>query len=195
LRLLKTGRCERRGSPPQDAGREDDDLDHKGKRLDVRVIAMSDGDLPAEMAAGRFRHDLYYRLARVVLSLPPLRERKSDIGPAVVWMGNRILRAAGVPLDLLGPEDYRHATPDERDRAIALEPGALQALGEHTWPGNFRELETVLERALLLYRQGARLSAAEVAAALEGPPPAVPAPPTRPSEAALSGASPASDRR
>ncbi|MES1164783.1 MAG: sigma 54-interacting transcriptional regulator [Verrucomicrobiota bacterium] len=171
LRLLKTGRCERRGTAIAGA-RTDDDSDGdepgaKSRRLDVRIVAMSDRDLHAEMTAGRFRNDLYYRLARVVLCLPPLRERKDDIGPAVIWMGNRILRAAGVPLALLGPEDYRQATPEDRDHAIALDPGAVQLLTQQPWPGNFRELETVLERALLLYRPGGRLGAAEIAAALE----------------------------
>jgi len=172
LRLLKSGRCERLGMAPIDTGNGDDGLPAaKGiHRFDVRVIAMSDRDLVGEAAAGRFRHDLYYRLARVVLTLPPLRERKDDIGPAVIWMGNRILRDAGVPLDLLGAEDFRQASVDERARAIALDPDAIRALEEHTWPGNFRELEAVLERALLMFRRDGRLTGAEIAAALGRPP-------------------------
>lgn len=172
LRLLKSGRCERLGLPPIDpTGGEDGQPMPKGiHRLDVRVIAMSDRDLVAEATAGRFRHDLYYRLARVVLTLPPLRERKDDIGPAVIWMGNRILRAAGIPLDLLGAEDYRRASVDERARAIALDPDAIGALEEHTWPGNFRELEAVLECALLMFRRGGRLTSTEIAAALDRAP-------------------------
>jgi DNA-binding NtrC family response regulator len=171
LRLLKSGRCERLGMPPIDTGDGEDGANGQPStkglhRFDVRVIAMSDHDLVAEATAGRFRHDLYYRLARVVLTLPPLRERKDDIGPAVIWMGNRILRAAGIPLDLLGAEDFRRASVDERGRAIALDPDAISALEQHTWPGNFRELEAVLERALLMFRRGGRLTSAEVAAAL-----------------------------
>jgi DNA-binding NtrC family response regulator len=173
LRLLKSGRCERLGMTPIDTANGDDGMTaHKrdGRRFDVRVIAMSDRDLAGEVAAGTFRHDLYYRLARVVLTLPPLRERKEDIGPAVIWMGNRILRAAGAPFDLLGPEDYRQATLEERGRAIALDPTAVRALESHTWPGNFRELEAVLERALLMFRRGGRLTSAEIDAALDRPP-------------------------
>lgn len=170
LRLLKTGRCERRGVAAVDAAVDEDARNNgtKIRRFDLRIVAMSDRDLPAEVAAGRFRHDLYYRLARIVLSLPPLRERKDDIGPAVIWMGNRILRAAGVKLELLGAEDFRQATPDERARAIALDSAAVRRLEQHTWPGNFRELETVLERALLLYRQGGTMGPGEITAALDG---------------------------
>ncbi|MEP6655550.1 MAG: sigma 54-interacting transcriptional regulator [Myxococcales bacterium] len=167
LRLLKTGRCERRGSAALDLGEEEVDArGDKARRFDVRVVAMSDRDLPGEVAAGRFRHDLYHRLARVVLTLPPLRERKEDIGPAVIWMGNRILRQAQVPLELMGAQDFEQAERQEKLRAIALEPGAVQALQRHSWPGNFRELEAVLERALLLYRDGNRLTATDITSAL-----------------------------
>jgi DNA-binding NtrC family response regulator len=170
LRLLKTGRCERRGTAA--VGADDDDgpgaEQVKGKRFDVRVVAMSDRDLPAEVAAGRFRHDLYYRLARVQLSLPPLRERKEDIGPAVIWMGNRILREARVPLELMGRADFDQAARPEKLRAIAVHPEAIRVLERYAWPGNFRELEAVLERALLLHRRGPELGAGEIAAALGG---------------------------
>jgi DNA-binding NtrC family response regulator len=175
LRLLKAGRCERRG---ERAAALDDDgaarpgggggggAGRSGSRLDVNVIAMSDRDLGAEVAAGRFRHDLYYRLARVVLWLPPLRERVEDLGPAAIWMGNRILRAAGLALELMPPEELRRATKEEQARAVVLDPAAVRALAAHTWPGNFRELEAVLERALLLFRTGDRVGAEEIAAAL-----------------------------
>ena len=179
LKLLKTGRCERLGTASVDDVDGWDGLGPgtaagKRRRMEVGVVAMSDRDLAAEVAAGRFRHDLYYRLARIVLWLPPLRERGEDIGPAAIWTGNRILRAAGVPLELLGAEELRRATPAEKARAIALETEAVEALKAHVWPGNFRELEAVLERALLLYRRGARLGAEEIAAALG---PTVSAPP------------------
>ena len=168
LRLLKTGRCERRGATGVDAGDDGETSVGRHKRFDVRIIAMSDRDLPALVASGSFRHDLYYRLARVVLWLPPLRERTDDLGPAAIWMGNRILRAAGVPLELLGMDEFLRATPDEKARSIVFEPTAIQALEQHTWPGNFRELETVLERALLLYRASGAIGATEIAAALDG---------------------------
>jgi DNA-binding NtrC family response regulator len=162
LRLLKSGRV--------DPGtRADESTDEEaGRRLDVRAIAMSDRDLDAEVRAGRLRHDLYWRLARVVLTLPPLRERIQDIGPSAVWMGNRILRAAGLPHELMLSEEFRRASTDERRRAIELEPAAIRALEEHDWPGNFRELEAVLERALLLFRTGPTLDADAVRRARGG---------------------------
>jgi DNA-binding NtrC family response regulator len=155
LRALKAGRCRRVGQPK--------DLP---RRLSFNAIALTDRDVDRAVTAGQLRHDLYYRLARVVLWLPPLRERTDDIGPAAVWMGNRILSTAGVPLELRTTEDLRHATPEERRRAIELDPSAIEALRAHLWPGNFRELETALERALLLYRSGVRLGADEIRAAL-----------------------------
>jgi len=170
LRLLKSGRCERRGGirPTTELDSDGDDgaPGKRGKRLDVRVVASSDRDLGAEVAAGRLRHDLYYRLARVALWLPPLRERTEDIGPATIWTGNRVLRAAGLPLELVGAAELDGLPLADRARAIALLPEAVRRLEQHPWPGNFRELEVVLERALLLHRTGDTLSAAEISAAL-----------------------------
>jgi DNA-binding NtrC family response regulator len=145
LRLLKSGRL------VSGSGAKDE--------IDLRAIAMSDRDLPAEVAAGHFRHDLYWRLARVVLTLPPLRDRPDDLGPSAVWMGNRILRAAGKALELVMTEDLARLDADERSHAIELPVSAIAALRAHDWPGNFRELEAVLERALLLYRTGSVLDA------------------------------------
>jgi DNA-binding NtrC family response regulator len=155
LRLLKAGRIRRAGA--------EHDLERK---LNVNAVALSDRDVEAAVAAGLLRHDLYYRLARVPLWMPPLRERLEDLGPAAVWMGNRILGAAGVPLDLRTSEDLARAPEPERRRAIELEASALEALKAHDWPGNLRELEAVLERALLLYRAGLRVTEAEIRAAL-----------------------------
>ncbi|HEY4184440.1 MAG TPA: sigma 54-interacting transcriptional regulator [Polyangia bacterium] len=166
LRLLKSGRCERRGGLRSSVELDSDADDARRKRLDVRVIASSDRDLTAEVAAGRLRHDLYYRLARVVLWLPPLRERADDVGPAAIWMGNRVLQTAGSPLELLGATELESAPEAEKARAIALQPEAVQRLRRHGWPGNFRELEAVLERALLLYRTSNTVGAAEIDAAL-----------------------------
>jgi DNA-binding NtrC family response regulator len=170
IRLLKSGRV-------------DDDSDEAGegahvgpgpgagvgahkRRLRVHAIVMSDRDLEGEVRAGRFRHDLYWRLARVVLALPPLRERVEDLGPSAVWMGNRILRDAGLPLELMLSEDFQRAAGAERRRAVELSADAIDALAAHDWPGNFRELEAVLERALLLYRSGPTLDGAAIRAAL-----------------------------
>jgi transcriptional regulator with PAS, ATPase and Fis domain len=103
-----------------------------------------------------------------VLTLPPLRERLADLGPAAVWMGNRILRDAGQPFELVLAEDWQRLPADERARAIELPDDAIAALAGHDWPGNFRELEAVLERALLLHRTGRRLDAAAVTRARTG---------------------------
>jgi DNA-binding NtrC family response regulator len=147
LRLLKSGHVDVHGKPGEYV------------KLRVNAIAMSDRVLPDEVRAGRFRHDLYWRLARIVLTLPPLRERPDDLGPSAVWMGNRILRSAGLPFDLVLTTDLARLDADEKARALELTDGAIGALAGHDWPGNFRELEAVLERALLLYRTGRALDA------------------------------------
>jgi DNA-binding NtrC family response regulator len=154
IRLLKTGRVHPRS--------EDE---APGSRKRVCAIAMSDHDLWGEVKAGRFRHDLYWRLARIVLKLPPLRERKQDIGPAAIWMGNRILRDAGMSNELVTTDDLDRLPVAERANAIELKRDAIVALEELEWQGNLRELETVLERALLLYRAGNVLDAKAVRAA------------------------------
>jgi DNA-binding NtrC family response regulator len=158
LRLLKAGRVRRVGQTKD-----------QPRKLQVNAIALSDADVERAVAEGRLRHDLYYRLARVMLWLPPLRERLDDIGPAAIWMGNRILAAAHVPLELRSAEDLRNASQEDRRRAICLESSAVDALRAHPWPGNFRELEATLERALLLVRSGPQLTADDIAAALARP--------------------------
>jgi len=141
IRLLKTGRVDAQA----EAG---------ARPARVCAIAMSDHDLWGEVRAGRFRHDLYWRLARIVLTLPPLRERKQDLTPAAIWMGNRILRDAGLTFELVTSEELERLPAGERANAIELRRDAVAALTEQEWLGNLRELETVLERALLLYREG-----------------------------------------
>lgn len=96
--------------------------------LNVRVIATTNRDLAAEVAAGRFREDLYYRLNVFPLHLPPLRERPGDIEPLA-------LRALSL-----------HA----RGRPPGLAAAALRRLRAHPWPGNVRELDNVIQRALVL---------------------------------------------
>jgi DNA-binding NtrC family response regulator len=155
LRVLKAGRVRRLGQSKD-----------QPRKLTVNAIALSDADVDRAVAEGRLRHDLYYRLARVALWLPPLRERLDDIGPAAVWMGNRILASAHIPLELRTTEDLRNASPDDRRRAIELDASAIEALRAHPWPGNFRELEATLERALLLVRTGPQLHADDIRAAL-----------------------------
>ena len=98
---------------------------------DVRVIAASNRDLAAEMQAGRFRDDLYYRLNVFPISMPPLRERREDIAPLV----EHFIKELAAELKMDPP---------------AVAPEAMARLTRHDFPGNVRELENVLERACLL---------------------------------------------
>jgi two-component system response regulator FlrC len=107
--------------------------------LDVRVLATSNRDLQAEVEAGRFREDLYYRINVFPLHIPPLRERPGDILP----LARRILaRGAEGPGGL----------------AYSLMPEAENGLTSYTWRGNIRELENVLQRAMIL-APGSRIEA------------------------------------
>jgi two-component system response regulator FlrC len=113
----------------------------RAEPVDLRVIASANRDLAAEVAAGRFRSDLYWRLNVMPVTLPPLRARPRDI--------NAI--AAALLL--------RHCPP-----AMALpfpSAAALERLSSHTWPGNCRELENVIQRAMLL-RAGDRIEAGDL---------------------------------
>jgi len=104
--------------------------------VDVRVLATTNRDLPAEIAAGRFREDLYYRLAVVPITVPPLRERAAD----VLELADHFLTQAAERL--------------ERG-SIALEPAARELLMNYDWPGNVRELQNVITRACVLNSDGA----------------------------------------
>jgi DNA-binding NtrC family response regulator len=128
LRVLQTGAMERVGSS-------------KTRQVDARVLSATNADLAAEVAAGRFREDLLYRLNTIELRLPPLRERREDIAP--------------LALHFL----HRHA---ERYRkpASEIEPAALEVLQRAPWPGNVRELDHAVERAVLL-SDGPRLTLAD----------------------------------
>ncbi len=99
-------------------------------KLDVRVIATSNRQLTAEVAAGRFREDLYYRLNVMPLKLAPLRERPLDVLP----LAERVLA--------------RLAAPGQAP--LALSPAAGERLVRHGWSGNVRELDNVLQRAVVL---------------------------------------------
>ena len=114
--------------------------------VDVRVIAATNRDLRAEVAAGRFREDLYYRLATGVLRLPPLREREGDLTPLI----DHFLAAANRKFaDQPGVEQK------------ALSPAARNLLLRHPWPGNVRELQATMDR-LVLWAPGLRVTADDV---------------------------------
>jgi DNA-binding NtrC family response regulator len=104
-------------------------------RVDVRVVAATNRDLAAEVAAGRFRADLYYRLDVFPIAVPPLRERREDIEPLMAHFAARLARRLGRPVDGIAPAFL--------DRAF-----------RHDWPGNIRELENLVERALIVSRGG-----------------------------------------
>ena len=99
-------------------------------KVDVRIIACANRDLPHEVAEGRFRADLYYRLNVFPIEMPPLRERRADIAPLAFAM-------------LL-----RHVA--KGDRVPWIGDAAIATLADYPWPGNVRELENVMRRALLL---------------------------------------------
>jgi two-component system response regulator AtoC len=106
----------------------------KTTRVEVRLIAATSRDLTREIASGRFREDLYYRLNVVPVHLPPLRERRDDI-PLLV-------------------EHFRQKYNARLKKNVErIEDDALLALSGYSWPGNIRELENVLERTILFAEQ------------------------------------------
>ena len=116
--------------------------DNKSRPIDVRIVAATNRDLAADVASGRFRRDLYYRLRVVELVVPPLRERREDILPL-----SRVLLAAAA---------RRLKRP-----LVMLSTGAADQLMRHDWPGNVRELENAMERAVAL-AQGRRIEVDEL---------------------------------
>jgi DNA-binding NtrC family response regulator len=113
------------------------------RRVDVRVISATNADLQQEVESGRFREDLLFRLNTIEIRLPPLRERRED----VPVLATHFLR--------------RHATR-YRKSLSGFDPGAMQLLLAHPWPGNIRELDHAIERAVLL-AQGDTVRAADFA--------------------------------
>jgi DNA-binding NtrC family response regulator len=118
LRVLETGEYERVGSS-------------KTRSVDVRIISATNADLHSEVATGRFRQDLLFRLNTIEIHLPPLRERREDIP----FLAAHFL--------LVHAQHYRKPLTE-------FEPGSLQLLNEHPWPGNVRELDHAIERAVLM---------------------------------------------
>lgn len=110
-------------------------------RVDVRIVTATHRDLRAEVAAGRFREDLFYRLNVLPICLPPLRERREDI----LLLAEHFLR--------------KHTT--QRPEISGFTHEAQQAMLAHTWPGNIRELENAIERAIAI-AAGPSVSAADL---------------------------------
>jgi two-component system response regulator HupR/HoxA len=108
------------------------------QQVDVRVIAATNRDLEAEMRAGRFREDLYYRLAGVSVRLPALRERRTDIPVLANALLKQAVTALGKSTEGFSPE-------------------ALQALSDYHWPGNVRELQNELRHMLIMSGDARRL--------------------------------------
>ena len=118
----------------------------EARGVDVRLLAASNVDLWAEVQAGRFREDLYYRLNVITIDLPPLRDRREDI-PLLV---SHFLRT--------------YSEENDRD-VVGFSPEAIDALTEYSWPGNVRELENAIERAVVMSR-GETVELDELPAAL-----------------------------
>jgi DNA-binding NtrC family response regulator len=118
LRVLETGEFERVGSS-------------RTRRANVRIISATNADLNAEVAAGRFRQDLLFRLNTIEIPMPPLRDRREDI-------------------PLLARHFLTQHAQRYRKRLNGFDPAAMQLLLDHAWPGNVRELDHAVERAVLM---------------------------------------------
>jgi DNA-binding NtrC family response regulator len=123
LRVLESGDLQRVGSS-------------RTRRVDVRVLAATNADLRREVAEGRFREDLLYRLNTIEIRLPALRERREDIPPLAALF-------------------LREQASRNRRGVVQLTTGAVRALLDHSWPGNVRELRHAVERAMLMARGSA----------------------------------------
>jgi DNA-binding NtrC family response regulator len=129
LRILQSGELERLGSS-------------RTRQVNVRVLAATNADLRAEVAAGRFREDLLFRLNTIEIHLPPLRDRREDI-------------------PLLAKHFLSQYAQRYRQEASSFDSAAMQILLEHPWPGNVRELDHTVERAVLM-AQGPSVSVADL---------------------------------
>jgi DNA-binding NtrC family response regulator len=118
LRVLETGEFERVGSS-------------RTRRVNVRVVSATNANLDDEVAAGRFRQDLLFRLNTIEIHIPPLRERREDV-------------------PLLARHFLLQHASRYRKRMTGFEPAAMQLLLDHPWPGNVRELDHAVERAVLM---------------------------------------------
>lgn len=137
LRVLQEGEVVRVGST-------------KPAKVDVRIIAATNRTLTEEIAAGRFREDLFYRLAVAVLKIPPLRERTGDLALLIDTLLEQANREASVE-------------PDAKNKKLSA--GARNIMLSHPWPGNVRELANTLRRAVI-WSDGATITAEDAREAL-----------------------------
>ncbi|NUO37104.1 MAG: sigma-54-dependent Fis family transcriptional regulator [Gemmatimonadaceae bacterium] len=137
LRVLQEGEVRRVG-------------DNVSRAVDVRVVAATARDLESDVAEGKFRADLFYRVNVVRIHLPALRERTEDVPELVRHFIDRFNRRLGLQVE--------HATP-----------ATMRALMEYPWPGNVRELENVIERAMVL-TDGSQLDIAQLSGLTTRPP-------------------------
>src|SRR2546427_2668746 len=105
--------------------------DSKSRKVEFRLVAATNKDLRAEVSAGRFRQDLFYRVSVTALRVPSLRDRKEDIPALVEHFNSEVSRRYGVPMK-------------------RFEPGVLDAFDRYAWPGNVRELRNVVEGMVML---------------------------------------------
>jgi DNA-binding NtrC family response regulator len=129
LRVLETGEFERVGSS-------------KTRKVNARIISATNAELKKEVEAGHFRRDLLFRLNTIEIHLPPLRERREDIG--------------ALARHFLWQQLQRY-----RKNVDGFDPAAMQAMLRYDWPGNVRELEHTIERAVLM-ANGSTIRAADL---------------------------------
>ena len=120
------------------------------KGVDVRIVAATNSDVEAAIKQGRFRADLYYRLATVTLNVPPLRERPEDLPLLLRHFLARSASECGKPVP-------------------AIDPKATECLMRYAWPGNIRELQNVVQSAVILCREGS-ITAADLPPRITGAP-------------------------
>ncbi len=120
------------------------------RKVDVRIVSATNADLNAEVEAGRFRQDLLFRLNTIDIHLPPLRDRREDI-------------------PLLARHFLHQHTQRYRKTITGFDPAALQMLMDHRWPGNVREIDHAIERAVLM-AQGTIVRASDLGLRVEGVP-------------------------
>jgi transcriptional regulator with PAS, ATPase and Fis domain len=116
--------------------------------IDVRIIAASNRDLQAMVEDGTFRKDLFYRIAVIPINIPPLRERREDIAELTAHFVRHFSARSG--------------------KTVRLHPGAAKELTARAWPGNIRELEHTIERAVALTPDGGEVSADKCASIENG---------------------------